>query len=44
MPLAKRMTRMWEYLGHVDPDRVSPKEMPDDDVWSWLEMVLKMGN
>jgi hypothetical protein len=37
-------SRMWEYSGHADPDQASPEEMPDDDVWSWLEMVFKMGN
>jgi hypothetical protein len=35
---------MWEYSGHTDPDRVSPEAMPDDEVCSWLEMVLKVGN
>jgi hypothetical protein len=44
IPLAVRMTRMWEYTGPADPDRVSPEEMPDDEVWSWVELVLKVGN
>ncbi|RLN04704.1 hypothetical protein C2845_PM13G09560 [Panicum miliaceum] len=38
------MTRMCEYTGPVDPDRVSPEEMPNDEVWSWVELVLKVGN
>jgi hypothetical protein len=42
--LAKRTTRMWEYSGHANPDRVSRAEMPYGDVWSLLEMVSKMGN
>jgi hypothetical protein len=32
IPLAMRMTRMWEYTGPVDPDQVSLEEMPDDEV------------
>jgi hypothetical protein len=35
---------MWEYTILTDPDRVSPEEMPDDEVWSWVELVLKVGN
>jgi hypothetical protein len=31
IPLAKRMTKMWEYYSHTDPDRVSPEAVPDDD-------------
>jgi hypothetical protein len=44
VPLAMRMTRKWEYTGPADPDRVSLKELPDDEVWSWVELVLKVGN
>jgi hypothetical protein len=44
VPLAIRTTKMWEYTGLTDPDRVSPLEMPDDKVWFWLELVLKVGN
>ncbi|RLM52734.1 hypothetical protein C2845_PMPSC055481 [Panicum miliaceum] len=44
IPLAVRMTRMWEYTGPADPDRVSPEETLDDEVWSWVELVLKVGN
>jgi hypothetical protein len=43
IPLAVRTTRMWEYAGPMDPDRVSPKEVPDDEVSSWMELVLKVG-
>ncbi|RLM52731.1 hypothetical protein C2845_PMPSC055482 [Panicum miliaceum] len=42
--LAMRTTRMWQYTSPADPDRVSPEEMPDDEVWSWVELVLKVGN
>jgi hypothetical protein len=42
--LAVRTTKMWEYTGPADPDRVSPEPMSDDEVWSWLKMVLKVGN
>ncbi|RLM54761.1 hypothetical protein C2845_PM10G12180 [Panicum miliaceum] len=44
IPLAVRTTKMWEYTGPSDPDRVSPEDMPDDNVWSWVEFVLKVGN
>jgi hypothetical protein len=44
VPLAMRRTRIWVYTGPADPDRVSPEEMPDDVVWSWVELVLKVGN
>jgi hypothetical protein len=44
IPLAKRTTKMWEYSGHTDPDQVSPEAVFDDEVSSWLEMVLKVGN
>jgi hypothetical protein len=44
IPLAVRTTRMWEYTGIADPDRVLLEEMPDDEVWSWVELVLKVGN
>ncbi|RLM60390.1 hypothetical protein C2845_PM14G08130 [Panicum miliaceum] len=41
VPLAMRTTKMLEYTGPADPNRVSPEEMPDDEVWSWVELVLK---
>ncbi|XP_025823645.1 uncharacterized protein LOC112899405 [Panicum hallii] len=44
VPLAVRLTKMWEYTGLTDPDRVSMTAVPDDKVWSWLDMVLKVGN
>ncbi|RLM94180.1 hypothetical protein C2845_PM08G14280 [Panicum miliaceum] len=44
IPLAKRMSKMWEYSDHTDPDWVSPEAVSDDEVWLWLEMVLKVGN
>jgi hypothetical protein len=44
IPLAKKMSKMWEYTGPTDPNRVSPEVVSDDEVWSWLEMVLKVGN
>ncbi|RLM98375.1 hypothetical protein C2845_PM06G26840 [Panicum miliaceum] len=35
---------MWEYSGLMDPGQVSPEAVSDDEVSSWLEMVLKVGN
>ena len=31
-PLAERMHPMWMYGGRSDPDRVSPEDLPDDEV------------
>jgi hypothetical protein len=44
IPLANRMTKMWKYSGHTDPNQVSPKAASHDEIWSWLKMVLKVGN
>jgi hypothetical protein len=35
---------MWEYSGIMDPDRVSTAAVTNDEVWSWLDVVLKVGN
>jgi hypothetical protein len=42
--LAVRTTKMWEYTSPADPDRVSPVLVSNENVWSWLDMVLKVGN
>ncbi|RLN19182.1 hypothetical protein C2845_PM02G17080 [Panicum miliaceum] len=44
VPLDMRTNRMLEYTSPADPNRVLPEEMPDDEVWSWVELVLKVGN
>jgi hypothetical protein len=44
IPLAKSMSKMWEYSGLMDHDEASPDAVFDDELWSWLEMVLKVGN
>jgi hypothetical protein len=44
IPLAIRTTKMWEYTNPTDPDRVSPVVVSNEEVWSWLDMVLKVGN
>jgi hypothetical protein len=44
IPLAVRMTKMWEYTGITDLYRVSTAAVTDDEVWSWLDVVLKVGN
>jgi hypothetical protein len=44
IPLVVRMTKMWEYTSITDPDRVSTVAVTNDEVWSWLDVVLKMGN
>ena len=31
-PLVERTRSMWEYIGPMDPDRVSPEELPKDKV------------
>ena len=32
--LAERTHPMWKYDGRSDPDRTSPEELPDDEIWS----------
>ena len=32
---------MWRYSGVMDPDRASPKDLLDDEVWSRLGRVLQ---
>jgi hypothetical protein len=44
IPFAARTIKMLEYTSITDPDRVSTAVVPDDEVWSWLDMVLKVGN
>ena len=39
-PLAERTQPMWKYNGPTDPNRASPEELPDDEVWSRLDRVL----
>ena len=39
-PLVERTQPMWKYNGPSDPDHASPKELPDDQVWSHLDRVL----
>ncbi|RLM73906.1 hypothetical protein C2845_PM15G04270 [Panicum miliaceum] len=41
MPLAERRMPMWLYFGPSDPDRAVVDELPEDEVWSLLLMVLK---
>ena len=33
---------MWNYLGLIDPDRVSSEELAKDEVWSQLDRVLHL--
>ena len=33
---------MWQYNGPVDPDRASPEELSNDEVWSRLDRVLQL--
>jgi hypothetical protein len=44
IPLAVWTTKMWEYTGITDPNQVSTVVVPNNEVWSWLDMVLKVGN
>jgi hypothetical protein len=44
VPLAVTTTKMWEYTSPTDPDRVSPVVVSNEELWSWLDMVLKVGN
>ena len=39
-PLAERSRPMWRYGGLSDPNRASPEELLDDEVWSCLDRVL----
>ena len=39
-PLAKRTRPMWKYNSPTNHDRVSPKGLPNDEVWSRLDRVL----
>ena len=41
-PLAERTWPMWLYKGPTDPDSASPKELPNDEVWSRLDRVLQL--
>ena len=41
-PLAERTWPMWLYNGLADPDRASPEELPNDEVWSRLNRVLQL--
>ncbi|RLN07826.1 hypothetical protein C2845_PM11G17190 [Panicum miliaceum] len=41
MPLPERRLPMWLYSISADPDRSLAKELPEDEVVSWLLMVLK---
>ena len=38
-PLAERTRPMWMYGGRSDPDRASPEDLPDNEVWSHLGRV-----
>ena len=40
--LAERTRPMWKYNGPMDPDRASPEELPNDEVWSRLHRVLQL--
>ena len=40
--LAERVRLMWKYGVPSDPDRVSPEELPNDEVWSHLDRVLQL--
>ena len=40
--LVERAWPMWRYSSALDPDRASPKELPDDEVWSRLDWVLQL--
>ncbi|RLN07530.1 hypothetical protein C2845_PM11G03410 [Panicum miliaceum] len=41
MPLVEQRSSMWLYSGLSDLDRAFTEELPEDEVWSWLLMVLK---
>ena len=40
-PLVERTRPMWKYNGPMDPDRASPEELPNDEVWSRVDRVLQ---
>ena len=40
--LVERMCPMWLYSGPSDPDRASPEDLPNDEVWSRLGWVLQL--
>ena len=42
--LAERTRSMWEYSGLMDPDCASPEELSRDEVWSYLDRVLQLGD
>ena len=33
---------MWTYSGWSDPDRASPEELPDDEIWGHVGRVLQL--
>ena len=33
---------MWMYSGPMDPDRASPEELANNEVWSRLDRVLQL--
>ena len=41
-PLAERKQPMWKYDGLMEPDRASPEELPNDEVWSRLDRMLQL--
>ena len=41
-PLVERTHPMWTYGGRSDPDRASPEELPDDEIWSRIGRVLQL--
>jgi hypothetical protein len=44
IPLAVRMTKIWEYSGITDPNWVSTAAVTNDEVSSRLDVVLNVGN
>ena len=41
-PLAERTRPMLMYGGRSDPNRASPEDLPDDEVWSRVGRVLQL--
>ena len=41
-PLVERTQPLWEYGGRSDPNRASPEELLDDEVWSRVDRVLQL--
>ena len=39
-PLVERTHPMWTYGGRSDPDRASPEDLPNDEIWSHIGRVL----